>query len=115
MIGGSADLAPSNKSDLKFDGAGEFLPGQYKGRNLHFGIREHAMGSICNGLSLSGIRPYGGTFFVFTDYMRPSMRLASIMGVSPSASFRLGRAPARVSRAIRSGAFASTASCTRLR
>ncbi len=79
MIGGSADLAPSNKSDLKFDGAGAFLPGQYAGRNLHFGIREHAMAGIVNGLSLSGLRAYGATFFVFTDYMRGSMRLASIM------------------------------------
>ena len=79
MIGGSADLAPSNKSDLKFDGAGEYLPGQYAGRNLHFGIREHAMAGIVNGLSLSGLRSYGATFFVFTDYMRGGMRLASIM------------------------------------
>src|SRR6056297_2404884 len=79
MIGGSADLAPSNKSDLKFDGAGEFLPGQYAGRNLHFGIREHAMAGIVNGLSLSGLKAYGATFFVFTDYMRGGMRLASIM------------------------------------
>lgn len=79
MIGGSADLSPSNKSDLKFEGAGEFLPGQYGGRNLHFGIREHAMAGIVNGLSLSGLRSYGATFFVFTDYMRGGMRLASIM------------------------------------
>ncbi len=79
MIGGSADLAPSNKSDLTFEGAGEFLPGSYGGRNLHFGIREHAMAGIVNGLSLSGLRSYGATFFVFTDYMRGAMRLASIM------------------------------------
>ena len=79
MIGGSADLAPSNKSDLTFEGAGEFLPGNYGGRNLHFGIREHAMAGIVNGLSLSGLRAYGATFFVFTDYMRGAMRLASIM------------------------------------
>jgi transketolase len=79
MIGGSADLAPSNKSDLTFEGAGEFLPGHYKGRNLHFGIREHAMAGIVNGLALSGLRAYGATFFVFTDYMRGGMRLASIM------------------------------------
>lgn len=79
MIGGSADLAPSNKSNLTFEGAGEFLPGQYAGRNLHFGIREHAMGGIVNGLSLSGLRSYAATFFVFTDYMRASMRLACIM------------------------------------
>ncbi|NND95835.1 MAG: transketolase [Pirellulaceae bacterium] len=79
MIGGSADLAPSNKSDLKFDGAGDFLPGSYGGRNLHFGIREHAMAGIVNGLSLTGLKAYGATFFVFTDYMRGGMRLASIM------------------------------------
>lgn len=79
MIGGSADLAPSNKSELTFEGAGNFLPGQYKGRNLHFGIREHAMAGITNGLSLSGLRAYAATFFVFTDYMRGGMRLASIM------------------------------------
>lgn len=79
LVGGSADLAPSNNTTMKFDGAGDFAAGAYGGRNLHFGIREHAMGSICNGLSLSGIRTYGGTFFVFTDYMRPAMRLASLM------------------------------------
>ena len=79
MIGGSADLAPSNKSDLKFEGAGEFLPGSYGGRNLHFGIREHAMAGIANGMSLSGLRSYVATFFVFTDYMRGAMRLSAIM------------------------------------
>ena len=78
MVGGSADLAPSNKSDLTFDGAGELLPDSI-GRNMHFGIREHAMGSICNGMALSGLRAYGATFFVFTDYMRPPMRLAALM------------------------------------
>ncbi|QDS93649.1 Transketolase [Roseimaritima multifibrata] len=79
MIGGSADLAPSNKTNLDFDGAGDLLPTNYGGRNLHFGIREHAMAAICNGLSLSGLRAYGATFFVFTDYMRGAMRLSSIM------------------------------------
>lgn len=79
MIGGSADLAPSNKSNLTFEGAGEFLPGQYAGRNLHFGIREHAMAGIANGIALSGLRSYCATFFVFTDYMRGGMRLSSIM------------------------------------
>ncbi|TWT65091.1 transketolase [Allorhodopirellula solitaria] len=79
MIGGSADLSPSNKSNLTFDGAGEYLPGQYAGRNLHFGIREHAMAGIANGLCLSGLRGYAATFFVFTDYMRGGMRLSSIM------------------------------------
>ena len=79
MIGGSADLAPSNKSNLTFEGAGEFLRGEFAGRNLHFGIREHAMAGIVNGLSLSGLRSYAATFFVFTDYMRGAMRLSSIM------------------------------------
>ncbi|MCH5374225.1 MAG: transketolase, partial [Planctomycetes bacterium] len=79
VIGGSADLAPSNNTLLKFEDAGHFEAGAYGGRNLHFGVREHSMASICNGLSLSGLRPYGGTFFVFTDYMRPAMRLAAIM------------------------------------
>jgi transketolase len=78
LLGGSADLAPSNNTMLTFDGAGEFnrTPA---GRNFHFGIREHGMGAALNGMALCGLRPYGGTFFVFTDYMRPSMRLASIM------------------------------------
>lgn len=79
MIGGSADLAPSTKTMLEFEGAGSFLAGNYGGRNLHFGIREHAMAAIANGLSLSGLRAYCATFFVFTDYMRGSMRLSSIM------------------------------------
>lgn len=79
MIGGSADLAPSTKTNLNFEGAGSQLPDHPAGRNLHFGIREHAMAAICNGLSLSGLRPFGATFFVFTDYMRASMRLSSIM------------------------------------
>ena len=60
---------------------GDFEAGQYGGRNFHFGIREHVMGAICNGMSLCGLRAYGATFFVFTDYMRPSMRLAAIMGL----------------------------------
>ena len=79
MIGGSADLAPSNKSNLTFEGAGEFLPSDFGGRNLHFGIREHAMAGIVNGMSLSGLRSYAATFFVFTDYMRGGMRLSAIM------------------------------------
>jgi transketolase len=79
MIGGSADLAPSTKTNLDFEGAGSLLPGNPGGRNMHFGIREHAMAAICNGLSLSGLRAYGATFFVFTDYMRGAMRLSSIM------------------------------------
>ena len=77
LVGGSADLATSNKTALK--DAGEFRAGQYGGRNLHFGVREHAMGAALNGMSVSKLRPFGGTFFNFTDYMRPAMRLASIM------------------------------------
>ncbi len=79
MIGGSADLAPSNNTMLKFDGAGELAADVPAGRNIHFGVREHAMAAACNGMSLVGLRPYGGTFFVFTDYLRPSLRLASMM------------------------------------
>jgi transketolase len=79
LIGGSSDLAPSNMTLITAEGAGHFQAGSYAGRNLHFGIREHAMAAACNGLALSGLRPYCGTFFVFTDYMRPSMRLASLM------------------------------------
>ena len=79
MIGGSADLAPSTKTNLDFEGAGDYLPDNYAGRNLHFGIREHAMAAICNGMSVTGLRAYGATFFVFTDYMRGAMRLSSIM------------------------------------
>ena len=79
MVGGSADLAPSNNTKLKFDGAGHFSATEPSGRNVHFGVREHSMGAMSNGMSLSGLRAYCGTFFVFTDYMRPSMRLAAIM------------------------------------
>jgi transketolase len=78
LIGGAADLATSNKTDLKFEGAGVFKAGNYGGRNLHFGVREHAMGSALNGMAMIKVRPFGGTFFNFTDYMRPAMRLAAI-------------------------------------
>ena len=81
LIGGSADLAPSTKTLLKFDGAGEFEAGSYGGRNFHFGIREHAMGGVLNGLSLSKIRPYGSTFLIFSDYMREPIRLSAVMEV----------------------------------
>lgn len=81
LLGGSADLAPSNNSLLKFDGAGDFEADNYAGRNFHFGIREHAMGTVCNGMALCGLRAYGATFFVFSDYMRPSIRLAALMGL----------------------------------
>jgi transketolase len=79
LLGGSADLAPSNKTKLGFDGAGTLQPGSPGGRNLHFGVREHAMGAVCNGLALSGLRPFGATFLVFSDYMRPAIRLAALM------------------------------------
>jgi len=79
LIGGSADLATSNKTTLKFEGAGDFQAGSYAGRNLHFGVREHVMGASVNGLTVSGIRAFGATFFNFSDYMRPSIRLAALM------------------------------------
>ena len=79
FIGGSADLAGSNKSNNDDPAAGHFGAKDYSGNNFHFGIREHVMAAICNGMSLSGIRAYGATFFVFTDYLRPSLRLSSIM------------------------------------
>ena len=82
MIGGSADLAPSNNTFVK--SMGEFQPGNCSGRYLRYGVREHAMGGILNGLAVTdGIIPYGGTFFVFSDYMRPAIRLACIMGIRP--------------------------------
>ena len=78
LIGGSADLAPSNKSYL--DGLGDFSAANPAGRNLHFGIREHAMGAMVNGMALhGGVIPYGATFFVFADYLRPALRLAALM------------------------------------
>lgn len=79
LIGGSADLAPSTKTLLTFQGAGSFEAGNYGGRNLHFGIREHAMGSIANGMALSGVRPYVAGFLIFSDYMKPPVRLSAIM------------------------------------
>lgn len=80
FVGGSADLAPSTKTLISGD-AGHFGPSNHGGRNLHFGIREHAMAAAVNGMALSGLRSYGATFFVFTDYLRPSVRLASIMNL----------------------------------
>jgi transketolase len=79
LMGGAADLAPSTKTNLTFTGAGDFEAGKYGGRNLHFGIREHAMGAILNGLALSGIRPFGASFLIFSDYMRPPIRLSALM------------------------------------
>ena len=81
LIGGSADLAPSNKTRLTFDGAGDFGPDDYSGRNIHFGVREHVMGSIANGMAVSNLRPYTGTFLIFSDYMRPPQRLAALMEI----------------------------------
>jgi transketolase len=81
LIGGSADLATSNKTALKFEGAGDFQPGSYAGRNLHFGVREHVMAASVNGLIVSGIRAFGATFFNFSDYMRASIRLAALMEI----------------------------------
>lgn len=81
LIGGSADLATSNKTTLKFDGAGDFKASSYAGRNLHFGVREHAMAAAVNGMTISRIRSFGATFFNFSDYMRPSIRLAALMEI----------------------------------
>jgi transketolase len=79
FLGGSADLGPSNKTTLKFEGAGDFQIDNPSGKNLHFGIREHAMGAVINGLSLSKLRPFGATFFIFSDYARPAIRLSALM------------------------------------
>jgi len=78
LLGGSADLAPSTNTLIK--GEKDFGPGNYGSRNFHFGVREHGMGSILNGMALSGLIPYGATFFVFSDYLRPALRLAALMG-----------------------------------
>jgi len=81
LLGGSADLAPSTKTRLTFEGAGDFGAGNFAGRNLHFGIREHAMGSILNGMALSKVRPYGSGFLIFSDYARPAIRLSALMEI----------------------------------
>jgi len=81
LVGGSADLAHSNKTNLTFDGAGDFYPNEFRGRNVHFGVREHAMGAIVNGMTLSKLRTFSATFFNFSDYMRPSMRLGALMEI----------------------------------
>ena len=75
LIGGAADLAPSTKTRLTFEAAGDFEAEKYGGRNLHFGIREHAMGAIVNGLALSKMRSFGSSFLIFSDYMKPAIRL----------------------------------------
>ena len=79
LLGGSADLGPSNKTTLTYEGAGSFQAGSPGGKNLHFGIREHAMAAIVNGLSLSKLRGFGATFFIFSDYARPAIRLSALM------------------------------------
>jgi transketolase len=79
LIGGSADLAPSTLTNIK--GEPSFEPDSYAGRNFHFGIREHGMAAALNGMALSDVRAYGSTFFVFSDYLRPSMRLSALMGL----------------------------------
>jgi len=79
LIGGSADLGPSNKTTLKYEGAGDFQPDNYGGKNLHYGIREHAMAATVNGLSLSKLRAFGATFFIFSDYAKPAIRLSALM------------------------------------
>ncbi len=81
LMGGSADLAKSNKTNLTFDGAGDFFPQEYNGRNVHFGVREHAMGAAVNGMVLTGVRAFSATFFNFSDYMRPAMRLGALMEI----------------------------------
>jgi transketolase len=81
LLGGSADLAPSTKTLITSDTAGHFGPQDHSGRNLHFGIREHAMGAAVNGMCLAGLRAYGATFFFFSDYLRPAMRLAAMMNL----------------------------------
>jgi transketolase len=81
LMGGSADLAPSTKTRLTFEGAGDFQATSYAGRNFHFGVREHAMGAVLNGLSLSKVRPYGSGFLIFSDYGRAPIRLAALMEI----------------------------------
>ncbi len=81
LMGGAADLFPSTKTRLTFEGAGDFEANDHSGRNFHFGIREHAMGAAVNGLSLAKVRPYGSTFLIFSDYMKPPIRLAALMEI----------------------------------
>jgi transketolase len=81
LIGGAADLAPSTKTRLTFDGAGDFTADSPSGRNMHFGVREHAMGSVLNGLALSKVRAFGAGFLIFSDYCRPAIRLSALMEI----------------------------------
>ena len=89
LMGGSADLYPSTKTRLTFEGVGDFEPGNYNARNFHFGIREHAMGAIVNGMVLSNLRAYGSTFFIFSDYMKPAIRLSESWRFPASGSSRM--------------------------
>jgi transketolase len=79
LLGGAADLSPSTKTHMTFEGAGDFEAGSYSGRNFHFGIREHAMGAIINGMSLDKVRPFGAGFLIFSEYGKMPIRLAAIM------------------------------------
>jgi len=81
LIGGSADLAPSTKTRLTFEGAGDFQAGTYGGRNFHYGVREHAMAAILNGMALCKVRPYGSGFLIFSDYARAAIRLSALMEI----------------------------------
>ncbi len=81
LMGGSADLAPSTKTRLTFDGTGDFAAGSFAARNFHFGVREHAMAAIVNGMTLCGVRTYGSGFLIFSDYARPAIRLAALMEI----------------------------------
>lgn len=81
LVGGAADLAPSTKTKLTFEGAGEFQSSSYGGRTMHFGVREHVMGAIVNGMAVSKLRAFGSTFLVFSDYMRNTLRLAALMEI----------------------------------
>jgi len=81
LVGGSADLAPSTKTRLVFDGAGDLQPGQHGGRNLHFGVREHASAAIANGMALTKLRPYWSGFLIFSDYARGAIRLSALMEI----------------------------------
>ena len=81
LLGGSADLSPSTKTRLEFDGAGDFEPGRYQGRNLHFGVREHASAAIANGMALTKLRPYWSGFLIFSDYARGAIRLSALMEI----------------------------------
>ncbi len=87
LLGGSADLAPSTKTRLTFEAAGDFTAQHYGGRNLHFGVREHAMASILNGMSHCKVRPYGSGFLIFSDYARPALRLSALMEIPVIAIF----------------------------